>query len=46
MTAMFDRRQHWETIYATRASDELSWFQEWPTPTLDLLARIGASPST
>ena len=43
---MVDRRQHWDAIYSTRASDELSWYQETPTLSLDLLARIGASPST
>jgi len=27
-----DRKQHWEQVYATKASDSVSWFQEHADP--------------
>ncbi|HEX7019854.1 MAG TPA: class I SAM-dependent methyltransferase [Gemmatimonadaceae bacterium] len=32
-----DVRQHWETIYATKAATELSWFQRCPSASLELV---------
>jgi trans-aconitate methyltransferase len=40
------RQAHWETIYTTRGESELSWFQENPAPSLDLIAAVGATPAT
>jgi SAM-dependent methyltransferase len=41
-----DLRGHWEKIYAAKGEDEVSWFQETPEPSLDLLRLIGAAPSS
>lgn len=39
-----DRASHWETIYQTKAEDQVSWFQQTPEPSLTLLAVAGATP--
>ena len=36
-----DRRAHWQNVYATKAEKEVSWFQESPAPSLDLVAATG-----
>lgn len=36
------RQAHWEHIYKTRAESELSWFQERPSVSLDLIRATGA----
>jgi SAM-dependent methyltransferase len=36
-----DRQTHWENVYATKAEREVSWFQENPAPSLDLIAATG-----
>lgn len=41
-----DRRSHWEKVYATKHEAEVSWFQETPAPSLQLLELIGAKPSS
>jgi SAM-dependent methyltransferase len=33
-----DRQAHWQNVYATKAEREVSWFQENPAPSLDLIA--------
>ncbi len=38
------RKQHWENIYSTRASDEVSWFQSKPTLSLRLIRDSRISP--
>ena len=38
-----ERRAHWERIYSTRRETEVSWFQETPAPSLELMALIGAT---
>jgi SAM-dependent methyltransferase len=38
-----DRRQHWDTVYATKGDTETSWFQPEPRLSLDLIQR--ASPA-
>lgn len=37
---------HWEGVYTTESEAEVSWFQETPTPSLELLDLIGARPSS
>jgi SAM-dependent methyltransferase len=32
-----DRKQHWEQVYATKASDSVSWFQEHSEQSLQLI---------
>ena len=39
------RRQHWESIYRTKAEDELSWHQDEPTLSLRLIREV-ASPES
>lgn len=41
-----ERTSHWDTVYATRAETDVGWFQAIPTPSLDLLDLIGASPAS
>ena len=41
---MKDATEHWDAIYATKASNEVSWFQAAPTTSLRLLERW-ASPA-
>src|SRR2546421_5372569 len=31
------RRAHWENVYSTKAENEVSWFQESPAPSLELI---------
>ena len=38
------RQAHWENLYATRGEGEVSWFQEHPTVSLDLIRAAGATP--
>ncbi len=38
-----ERRAHWDDVYTTKGEKEVSWFQESPTPSLELLALIGAT---
>lgn len=35
------RRQHWETVYREKREDEVSWFQERPGRSLELIERTG-----
>src|SRR5687767_14457321 len=35
------RRNHWETVYRTKATDALSWYQLRPTQSLNLLRQAG-----
>jgi SAM-dependent methyltransferase len=41
-----DRETHWENVYTTKAETEVSWFQETPAPSLDLLGLTGAKSLT
>lgn len=34
---MTSAQQHWNTIYSTKAEDELSWFQEYPKTSMAFL---------
>src|SRR3954469_10748584 len=36
-----DRQAHWQSVYATKAEQEVSWFQENPAPSLDLIGATG-----
>ena len=40
------RQEHWEKVYTTKREHEVSWFQENPTPSLELMSLAGATPST
>jgi hypothetical protein len=36
-----EREMHWQNVYATKAANEVSWYQENPAPSLDLIAATG-----
>jgi 2-polyprenyl-3-methyl-5-hydroxy-6-metoxy-1,4-benzoquinol methylase len=37
------RQAHWENVYTTKGEKEVSWFQENPAPSLELIALAGLS---
>lgn len=39
------RRSHWDDVYTTKAADMVSWFQDHPAPSLDLIERTGLAKS-
>jgi SAM-dependent methyltransferase len=39
---MSGRRAHWENVYATKAEHDVSWFQETPDISVDLIRATGA----
>jgi len=43
-SAEAERRAHWEGVYATRAADQVSWYQPRPRTSLALVARTGLGP--
>lgn len=38
-----DRQAHWENVYTTKGEGEVSWFQESPEPSLELIEFAGAA---
>lgn len=40
------RQAHWENIYANKRESEVSWFEEVPTESLQLLQLVGAQPAS
>jgi hypothetical protein len=41
-----DRQAHWDRVYDTKSSAELSWYQAEPTVSLRLIDAAGFIPST
>ncbi len=41
----FSRQAHWENVYATKSENEVSWFEESTTISLDLIRATGATPT-
>lgn len=41
-----DRRQHWDAIYSSKAEDQVSWFQESPAHSLELIRAAGGTASS
>jgi ubiquinone/menaquinone biosynthesis C-methylase UbiE len=41
-----NRQGHWEHVYETKGEREVSWFQESPAPSLELIALAGATPAS
>jgi SAM-dependent methyltransferase len=41
-----ERKAHWENVYSTKGGAEVSWFQEVPEPSIDLLALVSATPDS
>ena len=40
------RQAHWQNVYTKKGENEVSWFQENPTPSLELIAQVGATPAS
>ncbi len=40
------RQDHWENVYTSKGENEVSWFQESPATSLELLELVGARPSS
>ena len=36
-----ERRTHWENVYSTKAENEVSWFEETPAASLELIQATG-----
>ena len=43
---MTSTKAHWEHVYQTRDPGTVSWFQEHPTVSLELIDACGPTPST
>ena len=41
-----NRKSHWETVYATKAENEVSWYQQDPVPSLELIGLARPMPDT
>lgn len=41
-----NRKSHWETVYTTKGEDQVSWFQENPAPSLELIDRARPAPES
>ena len=39
-----NRKSHWETVYTTKGESEVSWFQENPAPSLELIELVRPTP--
>jgi trans-aconitate methyltransferase len=37
------RQAHWENVYTTKGENEVSWFQQSPAPSFDLIVQTGAT---
>jgi hypothetical protein len=40
------RQAHWEGVYTRKGENEVSWYQENPAPSLELVAQAGATPAS
>ncbi|RXT44815.1 class I SAM-dependent methyltransferase [Bradyrhizobium betae] len=40
------RAAHWQTVYESKGEREVSWFQESPSPSLELIVLAGARPTS
>jgi len=40
-----DRQAHWENVYTTKSESEVSWFEESPTISLDLIRATRVDPT-
>jgi SAM-dependent methyltransferase len=41
-----NRHAHWQNVYTTKGEKEVSWFQERPAMSLELIAASGAAPGS
>lgn len=40
------RQAHWENVYTTKGENEVSWFQQSPAPSLELIVQAGATSNS
>jgi SAM-dependent methyltransferase len=40
------RQAHWQNVYTKKGENEVSWFQENPAPSLELIAQFDATPTS
>jgi hypothetical protein len=40
------RQAHWQNLYTKKRENEVSWFEENPAPSLELIAQVGATPAS
>ncbi|MCK1742895.1 class I SAM-dependent methyltransferase [Bradyrhizobium sp. 139] len=40
------RAAHWQAVYESKGEREVSWFQESPSPSIELIALTGAGPTS
>jgi SAM-dependent methyltransferase len=40
------RQAHWEGVYTQKSESEVSWFQENPAPSLELIEQVGATAAS
>jgi trans-aconitate methyltransferase len=38
------RKEYWEAVYTTRDETDVSWFQDSPAPSLELIEQVGPQP--
>lgn len=43
---MSDRQTSWQAVYTTKAENQVSWFQEKPSLSLELIRRTGATKNS
>src|SRR3954470_21092083 len=41
-----NRQEHWDAVYASKGEAEVSWFQDRPEPSLELLRLVGAGQAS
>ena len=41
-----DRQAHWQNAYTTKGETDVSWFEDTPARSLELIAGTGATPSS
>ena len=39
------RQLHWQHVYQSKGEHDVSWFQDTPAPSLDMMAAIGVTPA-
>jgi len=42
----FNRQAHWQNVYKEKGENQVSWFQERPTISLELIEAAGAKPNS
>jgi 2-polyprenyl-3-methyl-5-hydroxy-6-metoxy-1,4-benzoquinol methylase len=42
----FNRQAHWQNVYKEKGEYQVSWFQERPAVSLELIAAVGANPDS